>query len=103
LECHAAWDGNWTSDCYICFAWLETGQTPLIVAVNYAPNQSQCYLQMPVDQLKDEVIRFCDLMRSQVYDRDGAAVRSRGLYLDLPPWGYHVFEMTGEAPSRASK
>ena len=28
------------------------------------------------------------------YDRDGSDLASRGLYLDLPPWGYHVFEVT---------
>ena len=27
------------------------------------------------------------------YDRDGSEVVSRGLYLDMRPWGYHVFEM----------
>ena len=27
------------------------------------------------------------------YDRDGDDLISRGLYLDLQPWGYHVFEM----------
>jgi hypothetical protein len=27
-------------------------------------------------------------------DRDGNDLISRGLYLDLPPWGYHVFELT---------
>jgi hypothetical protein len=26
------------------------------------------------------------------YDRDGSDLASRGLYLDMPPWGYHVFE-----------
>jgi len=25
------------------------------------------------------------------YDRDGSDLGLRGLYLDLPPWGYHVF------------
>ena len=33
-------------------------------------------------------------MGSARYDRDGNDLVSRGLYLDLPPWGYHVFEVT---------
>ena len=28
-----------------------------------------------------------------VYDRDGSELAARGLYLDLPAWGYHVFEV----------
>jgi hypothetical protein len=29
-----------------------------------------------------------------VYERDGDDLARRGLYLDLPAWGYHVFEVT---------
>lgn len=93
LECKPAWDGNWTSDCYISFGWRLPDQTVLITAVNYAPNQSQCYLKIPVDQLNGKTIRFRDLMSPHVYDREGDDLRARGLYLDLPPWGYSVFEM----------
>jgi len=38
-------------------------------------------------------VRFNDLMADIVYDRAGSEVASAGLYLDLPPWGYHVFEV----------
>jgi hypothetical protein len=27
------------------------------------------------------------------YDREGADLAQRGLYLDLPEWGYHVFRL----------
>jgi hypothetical protein len=27
------------------------------------------------------------------YERDGNDLAARGLYLDMPEWGYHVFEM----------
>ena len=35
-----------------------------------------------------------DMMGPASFDRDGNELVSRGLYLDLPAWGYHVFEMT---------
>jgi hypothetical protein len=28
------------------------------------------------------------------YERLGEAVTGAGLYLDLPPWGHHVFAVT---------
>jgi len=28
------------------------------------------------------------------YDRDGNELTSRGPYIDLPAWAYHVFELT---------
>jgi hypothetical protein len=39
-------------------------------------------------------VRMKDIMGSANFDRDGNDLNSRGLYLDLPPWSYHVFEMT---------
>jgi len=86
-------EGNWTWDCFVCFAWRETNGSVLISVVNFAPNQSQCYLQIPFDELRGKQIHLRDLMGSAVYDRDGDEVRSRGLYLDMPAWGYHVFEL----------
>jgi len=35
-----------------------------------------------------------------VYDREADQIHSGGLYLDLPAWGYHVFELTTEAGNR---
>jgi hypothetical protein len=29
------------------------------------------------------------------YDRDGGDLESRGLYLNVPPWHCHVFDVTG--------
>jgi hypothetical protein len=44
LECVPAWDSNWTHDCFLVFAWQ--GGERLIVAVNYASNQSQCHVRL---------------------------------------------------------
>jgi hypothetical protein len=91
LECRPAWEGNWTSDCFIASWWRGGGQRRL-VAVNFAANQSQC--RVTVAELSDHAVRLADLMSDARFDRDGNDVASRGLYLDLPPWGYHVFAVT---------
>jgi Alpha amylase, catalytic domain len=94
LECTPAWDGNWTWDGFICFAWHSPDRTSLIVVVNYAPNQGQCYLHIPFNELNGASVRLRDLMGPAVYDRNGDEILSQGFYLDLPAWGYHVFEVT---------
>jgi hypothetical protein len=94
LECSPAWDGNWSWDCFIGFAWRAPGETTLLITVNYAPNQAQCYLALPFDDYRDSTVRFRDLMGTAVYERDGNEILSRGLFLDLPAWGYHIFEIT---------
>jgi hypothetical protein len=93
LDSGPAWDGNWTSDCFICFSWSQGNKPSLIAAVNYAPNRSQCYLHLPGGGLQGKKLRFRDLMGSAVYERDGDDISARGLYLDMPAWGFHVFEL----------
>ena len=93
LESSPAWDGNWTWDCFICSAWSTPGGR-LIVAANYAPNQSQCRVQLPFEDVRGRTIRLQDLMSPAAYERDGNELLSQGLYLDVPAWGYHVFRMT---------
>jgi hypothetical protein len=61
--------------------------------VNYAPNQSQCHVRLPFADLRGRAVRLTDLMGTVHYDRNGADLVARGLYLDLPPWGYHVFSL----------
>ncbi len=93
LECIPAWEGNWTWDCFVAFAWQGAGGDRLLVAVNYAPNQSQCYIRLPFTELSNGHWRLKDLLGDAQYDRDGKDLQSHGLYLDVPPWQYHVFEL----------
>ena len=93
LECVPAWDGNWTWDSFVAFSWQGAGGR-VLVAVNYADHQSQCHVRLPLDGVDGRAVRFTDAMGSAVYDRADTDLAAHGLYLDLPPWGYHVFEMT---------
>jgi hypothetical protein len=94
LECVPAWEGNWTSVCFLAFAWDGPGEDRLLVAVNYAPNQSQCYVRLPFSDLRDRQWRFQDLLGDAHYERDGNDIEGRGLYLDVPPWQAHAFSLT---------
>jgi hypothetical protein len=94
LECRPAWDGNWTWDGFIGFAWQDMGYLPLIAVTNYAPTQSQCYLQMPYEEMRARKICLQDLMSPAVYERNGDELLAKGLYLDMPAWGYHVFKLS---------
>jgi glycosidase len=93
LDCVAAWDGNWTSDCFIAWCWQGGDGQRRLITVNYAGNQSQCYVRLPFSDQTGRTVRLTDLMGPASYERDGNDL-ARGLYLDLPPWGFHVFEVT---------
>ena len=92
LERDSAWEGNWTSEGFVAFSWLGSNGDRLVVAVNYAPNQSQCYLRLPFPELAGRTWRLQDLTGPSIYDRDGSDLLDRGLYLDLRPWQFHVFQ-----------
>jgi len=94
LESSPAWEGNWTWDCFVSFAWQGAGDQRLVVAVNYAPHRSQCYLRLPLAGLAGRGWRFRDLTGDAQYERNGDDLSGRGLYLDAGPWQYHVFELT---------
>jgi Alpha amylase, catalytic domain len=101
LECMPAWDGNWTHEGFLAYAWQGADAERLLVTVNYAPNQGQCRVRLPFADVSGHAIRLDDVMSGAHYDREGSDVVSNGLYVDLPPWGYHVFEVTTTTASVA--
>jgi glycosidase len=94
LECVPAWDGNWTWDCYVAFAWQGSGDERLLVAVDYAPNQSQCHVRLPFDDLAGHRWQIKDLLGDASYEWDGNDLQERGLYLDEPAWRARVFTIS---------
>jgi glycosidase len=93
VERQAAWDGNSTWDRFIAFSWERSGRH-VLVAVNYGPTQAQCYVRWPWVDVAAGAVVLQDLMAPTIrYERDGADVSQRGLYLDMPPWSYHVFDV----------
>jgi len=100
LECMQAWEGNASSDCFIAFAWKGMDGGLSLVTVNYAPHASQCYIRLPFSELANESVRFRDLMSDAIYDRPGNDLLYGGIYLDMPAWAYHIFEVTISAKAR---
>ena len=94
LECVPAWEGNFTWNNFIAFTWEGKDERLLLIIVNYASEQGQCYILLPFESLRGEKYRLQDLMSDISYDRLGDKLISRGLYLDLPAWGYHIFDIS---------
>ena len=93
LACQPAWDGNGSWDSFIAHSWQGSGGERMLIAVNYAPHASQCYLKLPFPEIRNCSVEFKDSLSSARYTREGNELLERGLYLDLQPWSYHVFDL----------
>jgi hypothetical protein len=93
LECKPAWEGNDTWNSFLAFAWEGLEGQLALVAVNYAPYISQCFVTLPFPELSGQSARFRDQMSSAVYVRNGSELLAKGIFLNLPPWSYHIFEV----------
>ena len=95
LECERAWHDNPTSDNFVAFRWEGQQGDLAYVVVNYSAQQSQCFVRMPFPELSGRNVRFQDLLGPDCYDRMADDLVSRGLFIDIPAWAYHVFELRG--------
>jgi Alpha amylase, catalytic domain len=96
-NCSPAWAGNETWDQFIVFSW-EQGERRLLAAVNYGPSQGQCYVTIGMSRIAGRNFALTDLLSDTRYDRNDPG--RNGLYLDMPPWGFHLFEMKELEPAR---
>jgi glycosidase len=92
-SCRQAWDGNGSWDSFVAHSWKGASGERLLVAVNYAPHPSQCYVELPFPEMKNRSVLLEDLLGTARYERDGNELLGRGLYLDMQPWSCHVFAL----------
>ena len=93
-NCRPAWDGNATWRNFIVLTWEDDAQHRLLVCVNYSPSPGQCYVTLPIPELRGHNCRLTDLLGDAEYDREGDGLTGNGLYLDMPAWGSQLFDLS---------
>jgi Alpha amylase, catalytic domain len=93
-ERRPAWPGNESFDGFMTFTWEGEAGRALLVAVNFAPTRGQCFAPVQLPGLGHRQVTLVDLLSDARYERAGDDLETRGLYLDLPGWGRHVFEVS---------
>ena len=92
LEAHPAWDNNSNWSDFILYFW-HYAEKMLLVAVNYSAHSSQCFVRLPFPWLQNQDWSLEDWLSPMVYVRHGDEITSKGLYLDMTPWGAHAFDL----------
>lgn len=88
-----AWDDNPTWRNFIVSCWHTEGRGFRCAVVNYAPHNGQCYAELPPELLTEDAVEFHDLLGDAVYVREKGVLDSRGMYFDLPAYGFHLFQV----------
>ena len=88
-----AWPGNDSHRHFVASLWTHGGDCRVVVA-NLSPERAQCYLPLGVAELAGREWVLADLLGEDRYLRGGDALLRPGLYLDVPAYGRHVFDVT---------
>ena len=92
LEPREAWQGNPSYQNFVAYSWVHGDEYRLVV-VNMAADQSQCYLPLGWSALAGDHWELRDLLSDRHYVRYGDTLQNPGLYLDLGPYDYHLFQL----------
>ena len=84
------WPDNHSCLNILSWCWEMAGERALIV-VNFSAGAAQARIHPPWDQLRGAGWRLTDPLSGEHYERSGDEMRDLGLYVELPPWGYHFF------------
>ena len=93
VEPREAWDGNQSQQNFVASLWTS-GEDLRLVAVNLSRERAQCYLPLGLPSLAGRAWLLKDLLGDAQYLRDGDGLLSPGLYLDVPAYTHHLFELT---------
>ena len=91
LEPRAAGTGE-AYRAFIAHQWT-LGDARRLVVVNYSANQAQCFVPLEWPQLPGSSWQLRDLLGAASYQRWGDDLQAPGLYLDMPPYSYHLFDI----------
>ena len=93
VEPREAWQGNPSHQNFVASLWIS-GEDLRLVVVSLSNERAQGYLPLELPALAGRAWLLKDLLGDAQYLRDGDGLLSPGLYLDVPAYGHHLFEIT---------
>jgi hypothetical protein len=85
------WSDNASFQNLLAWNWVYEDERYLI-AINFSDAPAQARVQVTWPGARDTKWQLRDTFSSAVYERDGDEMLSPGLYVELAPWNYHLFQ-----------
>jgi hypothetical protein len=83
------WPDNHSCNNLVAWCWRK-GEERRLVVVNLADAPSQGKLRVPWDDLPGKSWQLVELFEPGDFVRSGDEMHGPGIYVELPPWGYHL-------------
>lgn len=99
LEPRATWEGDPSHQGFVAWLWVGPRRSLRLAVANLGASTGRCFLPLGVPDFAGRTIVFEDLLGEARYERDGQDLLDRGLYLELPADGHHLFRITGHRPA----
>jgi len=87
----SGWADNSSFQNLVAWSWVRDDDRRLIV-VNLSDSAVQARVQVPWEGVSGTTWRLIDALSDATYDRDGDEIAALGLYVELQPWGYGLFQ-----------
>ena len=88
----SGWADNPSWRDVVGWCWRR-GEERFLVAVKLSERPAQAQVRIPWEDLAGRAWQLHDLLSHDRYERDGDTMRQPGLYVGLPPWGFHLLRM----------
>jgi Alpha amylase, catalytic domain len=87
----SGWPDNSSYLNLVAWCWANDDARYLVI-VNLSESRSDALVQAPWSDGAGKTWVLSDLMSEAVYERSGSEMLSPGLYVELEPWGYNLFQ-----------
>lgn len=85
------WPDNDSFRNLVAWSWVQ-GDEHYLIVVNLSDRCARARIQVPWGEAAGGTWTLADLLSGGLYERNGDELLSPGLYVDLDPWRYHVFQ-----------
>jgi hypothetical protein len=87
----SGWPDNSSARNLVAWSWVKGADRRLIV-VNLCGAAVQGHVQVPWENPRESTWRLTDMLSHASFARHSRDFLSPGLYVELGPWGFHLFE-----------
>ncbi len=84
------WPDNASFQNVVAWSW-RTCEERYLIAVNLSAYPVQARITVPWTDVAGKNWRLTDMLANTSYERNGNEMLTPGLYVELGPWGYHLF------------